>query len=44
MAHALVAAQPNYYYGHAYLGSIYLAMGDVTNAEAHFEGVRVVSE
>ena len=36
MAQALVASQPNYYYGHAYLGAIYLAMGDVTNAEAHY--------
>ena len=32
----LVAGQPNYYYGHAYLGAIYLAMGDVTNAEAQY--------
>ena len=36
MAQALVARQPNYYYGHAYLGAIYLAMGDVTNAEAQY--------
>ena len=36
MGQALVAAQPNYYYGHAYLGEIYLAMGDVTNAEAQY--------
>jgi tetratricopeptide (TPR) repeat protein len=36
MGQALVASQPNYYYGHAYLGAIYLAMGDVTNAEAHY--------
>ncbi len=34
-AQALVAQQPNYYYGEAYLGVIYLAMGDVTNAEKH---------
>jgi len=33
---ALVATQPNYYYGHSYLGAIYLAMGDITNAEAQY--------
>jgi len=36
MAQALVARQPDYYYGHACLGAIYLAMGDVKNAEAHY--------
>ena len=36
MGQALVASQPNYYYGHAYLGAIYMAMGDVTNAEAQY--------
>ena len=36
VAQALVARQPNYYYGQAYLGAIYLAMGDVTNAEIHY--------
>ena len=36
MAQALVARQPDYYYGHAYLGAIYLAMGDVTNAETQY--------
>ena len=36
VAQALVARQPNYYYSHAYLGAIYLAMGDVTNAEIHY--------
>ena len=36
MGQALVASQPNYYYGHAYLGAIYLAMGDITNAEAQY--------
>jgi tetratricopeptide (TPR) repeat protein len=36
MGQALVARQPDYYYGHAYLGAIYLAMGDVTNAEAQY--------
>jgi cytochrome c-type biogenesis protein CcmH/NrfG len=35
-AQALVAQEPSYYYGHAYLGAIYLAMGDVTNAELHY--------
>lgn len=35
-AQALVAQQPNYYYGEAYLGVIYLAMGDLTNAESHY--------
>src|SRR4051812_18375707 len=34
-AQDLVTRQPNYYYGQAYLGTIYLAMGDVTNAETH---------
>jgi tetratricopeptide (TPR) repeat protein len=36
MAQALVARQPDYYYGLGYLGYIYLAMGDVKNAEAHY--------
>ena len=36
MAQALVARQPDYYYEHAYLGAIYLAMGDVTNAETQY--------
>jgi cytochrome c-type biogenesis protein CcmH/NrfG len=31
-ARSFVTAQPYYHYGHAYLGAIYLAMGDVTNA------------
>ena len=35
-AQALVASQPNYHYGQAYLGVIYLAMNDVKNAEVHF--------
>jgi tetratricopeptide (TPR) repeat protein len=35
-AQALVAGQPNYYYGHAYLGLIYLATGDVTSAHTHY--------
>jgi len=36
MAQALTARQPNYYYGHSFLGCIYLAMGDVMNAEAEY--------
>src|SRR6266849_5874914 len=36
MAQALAARQPDYYYGHGYLGAIYLAMGDVTNSEAQY--------
>jgi cytochrome c-type biogenesis protein CcmH/NrfG len=35
-AQALAKRQPDYYYGHAYLGVIYLAMNDVTNAEAQY--------
>ncbi len=35
-AQALVTRQPNYYYGEAYLGLIYLAMGDLTNWEIHY--------
>jgi Flp pilus assembly protein TadD len=35
-AQTLAAGEPNYYFGEAYLGAIYLAMGDVTNAEAHY--------
>ena len=35
-AQTLVAQQPNYYYGEAYLGAIYLAMGDITNSEKHY--------
>src|SRR5271170_5104739 len=36
MAQALVARQPDYAYGHAYLGYVYLAMDDLTNAEAQY--------
>lgn len=36
MAQSLAARQPNYYYGHSYLGYVYLAMGDVTNAETQY--------
>jgi cytochrome c-type biogenesis protein CcmH/NrfG len=36
MAQALVACQPNYVYGRDYLGYIYLAMDDVTNAETQY--------
>ncbi len=36
MAQELVRQQPDYYYGHSYLGAVYLAMNDVTNAEAEY--------
>ena len=36
MAQALTTRQPDYYYGHSFLGAIYLAMGDVTNSEAQY--------
>jgi tetratricopeptide (TPR) repeat protein len=36
MAQSLVARQPNDYYGHSYLAYVYLAMGDVTNAEVEY--------
>jgi cytochrome c-type biogenesis protein CcmH/NrfG len=36
MAQALVARQPDYAYGRAYLGFVYLAMDDLTNAEAEY--------
>jgi len=36
LAQANVAVQPSDYYGHSYLGIIYLAMGDVTNSEAEY--------
>ncbi len=36
MAQTLSARQPDYYYGHSFLGAIYLAMGDVTNSEAQY--------
>ena len=36
MANTLVERQPNYYYGQAYLGAIYVAVGDLTNAESHY--------
>ena len=36
MAQSLVRQQPDYYYGHAYLGAIYLAMDDVTNAQTQY--------
>ena len=32
----LIARQPSYYYGYSYLGNVYLAMGDLTNAEAQY--------
>jgi tetratricopeptide (TPR) repeat protein len=36
LAQAIVSRNTNYYYGHSYLGSIYLALGDLTNSEAHY--------
>ena len=36
MAQTLVAARPDYAYGRVYLGYIYLALDDVTNAEAQY--------
>jgi cytochrome c-type biogenesis protein CcmH/NrfG len=36
MARSLVLQQPDYSYGHAWLGAIYLAMDDVTNSEAEY--------
>src|SRR5271157_5955568 len=36
MAKALVARQPDFAYGHAYLGYVYLAMDDLTSAEAQY--------
>jgi cytochrome c-type biogenesis protein CcmH/NrfG len=36
MAKTLVASQPDYDYGQTYLGYIYLAMDDLTNAEAQY--------
>jgi tetratricopeptide (TPR) repeat protein len=36
MANALVERQPNYYYGQSYLGAIYMAVGNLTNAESHY--------
>jgi cytochrome c-type biogenesis protein CcmH/NrfG len=36
MAQTLTTRQPDYYYGHSFLGAIYLAMGDVTNSEAQY--------
>ena len=36
MARSLVRQQPDYSYGHAWLGAIYLAMDDVTNSEAQY--------
>ena len=35
-ARLLVGREPSYYYGHTYLGAIYLAMGDITNAEVEY--------
>jgi len=36
MAQANVARYPSDYYGHSYLGYIYLAIGDTTNSEAEY--------
>ena len=36
LAQANVALLPSDYYGHSYLGIIYLAMGDITNSEAEY--------
>jgi cytochrome c-type biogenesis protein CcmH/NrfG len=36
-ANALVTKEPNYYYGEAFLGAIHLAMGNVSEAEAHYK-------
>ncbi|MGB7746540.1 MAG: hypothetical protein WBN75_04555 [Verrucomicrobiia bacterium] len=36
LTQANVARHPNYYYGHSYLGFIYLAMDDLTNSEAEY--------
>ena len=35
-AQTLVAKEPNYYYGHSYLGMLYLATGQVTEAEKEY--------
>ena len=35
-ARSFVARQPGYYYAHASLGNVYLAMNDFTNAEAAY--------
>lgn len=32
----LIARNPNYYYGHQYLGHVYLAMGDLAQAETEY--------
>jgi cytochrome c-type biogenesis protein CcmH/NrfG len=36
LAQAIAARHTNDSYGHAYLGNIYLALDDVTNAEVHY--------
>lgn len=36
LAQTLVRQQPDYSYGHAWLGAIYLAMDDVTNSAAEY--------
>ena len=37
LTQAIVDRQPDYYYGHVYLGSIYLAMDYLTNSEAEYQ-------
>jgi len=37
LAQANVLLLPNDYYGHGYLGAIYLAMGNLTNSEAEYQ-------
>lgn len=36
LAQSFVARQPRYHYSHATLGSVYVAIGDYTNAEAAY--------
>jgi len=36
IAQSFVARQPGYHYSHASLGTVYVAMGDFTNAEAAY--------
>jgi cytochrome c-type biogenesis protein CcmH/NrfG len=32
----IIDREPSHYYGYAYLGNVYLAMGDITNAESQY--------
>lgn len=36
LAKDIVAQNPNDYYSHSYIARVYLATGDLTNAEAHY--------